>query len=260
MIRVTVWGENVHEQTNAAVRQIYPEGMHHCIAAGLREDPTIATKTAVLQMPEHGLSVDVLEKTDVLTWWGHAAHDKVADEIVERVHQRVVEGMGLLVLHSGHLSKIFKRLLGTPCTLSWREAGEKERLWVIQPTHPIAQGIERYFEVENAEMYGEPFAIPTPEEVVFISWFEGGEVFRSGVTFQRGAGKIFYFRPGHETYPVYYNESVKLVLKNAVKWAAPPARRWVEIGNCPNITADQAPEKIVVRGPSVHNPDGTIES
>ena len=249
-IRVTVWGENVHEQKHQIVREIYPNGMHQCIADGLREDEELEVRAATLQEPEHGLTRDILEATDVLTWWGHAAHRQVADEVVDRVQTRVLEGMGLIVLHSGHFSKIFKRLMGTPCSLCWREAGEKERLWVCNPGHPIAQGINRYFEIEHEEMYGEPFAIPAPDEQIFISWFEGGEVFRSGCAWKRGNGKIFYFRPGHETYPTYYNKDVKLVLKNAVNWARPEGSRWID--SCPKIPVEKAPEHIVGTGGSVH--------
>lgn len=251
MIKVTVWGENVHENKNAVVRELYPDGMHQCIADSLNEDEGIQARTATLQEPEHGLTEAVLEDTDVLTWWGHAAHGEVEDEIVDRVQKRVLEGMGLLILHSGHFSKIFKRLLGTPCSLSWREAGEKERLWVCNPAHPIVQGLGKYVELPNTEMYGEPFAIPTPDEVVFISWFEGGEVFRSGCTFTRGAGKLFYFRPGHETYPIYYNDEVRLILKNAVKWANPQGARWYN-QDAPNVPVEEALEKIVEKGPKLH--------
>jgi trehalose utilization protein len=219
MVRVTVWGENIHEHKLKAVGEIYPEGMHNTIAGALREDLGLEVATATLDQPEHGLSEAVLEKTAVLTWWGHAAHDKVQDGIVDRVERRVLEGMGLVVLHSGHYSKIFKRLMGTPCSLAWREAGEKERLWVCDPGHPIARGIDKSFEIPHEEMYGEPFLIPAPDEVVFISWFEGGEVFRSGCCFRRGQGRIFYFRPGHETYPTYHQSEVQLVIRNAVRWA-----------------------------------------
>jgi trehalose utilization protein len=105
--------------------------------------------------------------------------------------------------------------------LKWREAAEKERLWNIEPSHPITQGIGEYFELPNTEMYGERFDIPQDGKIIFISWFEGGEVFRSGVTFDRGHGKIFYFRPGHETYPIYYNPQVLKVIGNAIRWAHP---------------------------------------
>ena len=249
-IRVTVWGENVHENTHKVVRDIYPRGMHTAIAEGLSAAPDIEARTATLQEPEHGLTQAVLDSTDVLTWWGHCAHGEVRDGIVDRVQKRVLEGMGLIVLHSGHYSKIFKRLMGTSCSLTWREAGEKERLWVCNPGHPIAQGIDKYFEIPNVEMYGEPFGIPTPDEQIFISWFQGGEVFRSGCTWKRGNGKIFYFRPGHETYPIFHQEIVKQVLKNAVRWARPEGSRWID--SCPNVPVEQAPEPLVQKGGSVH--------
>jgi trehalose utilization protein len=247
---VTVWGENVHERENPIVAEIYPDGMHRTIADAISEDGDSEVRTATLHDPEHGLTDDVLENTDVLVWWGHAAHGKVADEVVERVLARVWEGMGFIALHSSHYSKPFMRLMGTSCSIIWREAGEKERLWVCNPAHPIARGIDRYFEIENVEMYGEPFAVPTPEEIVFISWFEGGEVFRSGCTWKRGNGKIFYFRPGHEAYPIYYNKNVRLVLRNAVRWAVSDGVKWID--NCPRIDVEDAPEKITMKGPSIH--------
>jgi len=232
-IRVVVWGENVHEQKSEAIRKVYPEGMHQCIANGLSVDSVFEVGTATLQSPEHGLPESRLSETDVLVWWGHIAHAEVADEVVHRVQKRVLEGMGLIVLHSGHYSKVFKRLMGTTCSLIWREAGEKERLWVCNPGHPIVQGINAYFEIPHEEMYGEPFGIPTPDETIFISWFEGGEVIRSGCCWKRGNGKIFYFRPGHESYPTYRQQEVKTVLRNAVRWVAPEGSRWVD--TIPNV-------------------------
>ena len=249
-IHVTVWGENVHERENPIVAQVYPDGMHACIAEGLRTDAGLKVGTATLDEVEHGLTASKLAETDVLVWWGHAAHGKVEDAVVERVLSRIWEGMGFIALHSAHYSKIFKRLMGTSCSLTWREAGERERLWVCNPGHPIAAGIDRFFEIENTEMYGEPFAIPTPEEIVFLSWFEGGEVFRSGCTWKRGNGKIFYFRPGHETYPIYFHPVVRQVLRNAVRWAAPEGQKWID--TCPNIPIDQAREKLNVKGPRLH--------
>lgn len=219
-IRVTIWNEFRHEQTNPAVRAIYPDGIHGALAQHLGSDG-FTTQTATLDQPEHGLTEMLLAETDVLLWWGHTAHEEVDDAVVERVQARVFDGMGLIVLHSGHYAKIFRRLMGTPCDLKWREAGEKERLWVAAPGHPIAAGIHDYIEIPHAEMYGEPFGIPQPETVVFISWFEGGEVFRSGCCYTRGRGKIFYFRPGHETYPIYHQPDVLRVISNAVRWAAP---------------------------------------
>ncbi|MEM2790853.1 MAG: ThuA domain-containing protein [Thermofilaceae archaeon] len=228
-IRVTVWGEFIQERTEEAVTRVYPRGIHEAIAEHLRQMPGLIVRTATLEQPEHGLSDEVLRETDVLVWWGHVAHDKVRDEVVERVYRRVLEGMGLVILHSAHYSKIFRRLMGTSCSLKWREAGEKERIWVVAPWHPIAEGLPEYFELEHEEMYGEYFDIPPPDELVFISWFEGGEVFRSGCCFYRGRGRIFYFRPGHETYPTFYNHHVRRVIYNAVRWAAPtsgPAPRY----------------------------------
>lgn len=251
-IRVVVWGENVHEQKNADVRALYPDGMHGTIAAALRRDPGLEVATAVLQEPEHGLSEERLARTDVLTWWGHAAHGEVNDAVVERVQRRVWEGMGLIVLHSGHYSKIFKRLMGTPCSLKWREAGERERVWAINRSHPIAKGLGECVDIPNTEMYGEPFAVPEPLETVFVSWYEGGEVFRSGLTYQRGAGRIFYFSPGHETYPIYHHEDVQQILRNAVNWAYNPAPAWTAITNAPNVPVDQAREPLVQKGPRLH--------
>lgn len=232
-IRVTVWGEFRHELKNAKVAAIYPNGMHEAIAEGLRADPRFSVRTATLDQPEHGLSDEVLAATDVLTWWGHIAHHEVADVIVERVRARVLDGMGLIVLHSGHFSKIFKALMGTTCNLKWREADERERIWIIEPSHPIAEGLGEYFELEQEEMYGERFDIPAPETLVMVSWFKGGEVFRSGCCYTRGKGRIFYFRPGHETYPTYYDPNVRRVIANAARWAAQRDTPPVTFGNYP---------------------------
>jgi len=220
-IRVTVWNEYRHEKQNEEIAEIYPDGMHEAIAAPLRTQPDMEVRTATLDEPEHGLTDEVLASTDVLTWWGHMAHGEVQDEIVDKVQGRVLDGMGLIVLHSGHFSKIFRRMMGTTCNLKWREAEEKERLWVVEPGHPIVDGIGEFIELEHTEMYGERFDIPQPDTLVFVSWFPGGEVFRSGCCFHRGRGKIFYFRPGHETFPIYYHRDVLKVITNAVRWAAP---------------------------------------
>ncbi len=251
-IKVVVWNEFFHERENAAVRDIYPNGIHATIAEALSTDAGLSVSTATLGEDEHGLPADRLAETDVLLWWGHKAHGQVSDAIVERVAQRVFEGMGLIVLHSGHFSKIFKRLMGAPCALRWREAGERERVWAINPSHPIARGIGPNIELPNSEMYGEPFLVPEPLETVFISWYQGGEVFRSGLTFRRGAGHIFYFGPGHETYPIYHHAKVQAVLRNAVHWAHNPAPAWTEVSEAPNVPVDQAPERIEARGPSLH--------
>lgn len=251
-LKVTVWNEFVHEKDNALVKSIYPSGIHEAIATGVRAlDPQLTIRCATLCQPDNGLPQEILDDTDVLVWWGHCAHQKVEEAVVDRVQTRVLQGMGLIVLHSGHFSKVFKRLMGTSCALKWREAGEKERVWVCNPGHPIAAGIGPYFEIENEEMYGEPFGIPAPEETVFISWFEGGEVFRSGCCYSRGAGRVFYFRPGHETYPTYHQAPVLRVIANAIRWAAPQGQ-WSEVRSAPNVPVESAPEKIVAKGGSVH--------
>ncbi|MHA1372191.1 MAG: ThuA domain-containing protein [Promethearchaeota archaeon] len=218
-IKVTVWNEFRHEQHPGLVQMIYSKGIHEAIAEHLRKQPDMEVRTATLDQPEHGLTDEVLKNTDVLIWWAHTAHHEVQDKIVDKIQLRILNGMGLIVLHSGHFSKIFKRMMGTSGGLKWREHGEKSLHWVINPYHPISQGLDEVIELPHDEMYGEPFDIPTPDDVVFIAWFEGGEVFRSGCCWHRGKGKIFYFQPGHETYPIYYNPSIRKVIENAVRWA-----------------------------------------
>ncbi len=221
MIRITVWNEYWHEKVSARVAEIYPRGIHNAIADFLKENKRFEVQTATLGDPENGLSDELLENTDVLIWWGHKIHDKVPDSAAERAKKRVLEGMGLIALHSSHMSKPFRLLMGTTCTLKWRKAGEKERLWNILPTHPIARGVGEYFELKHTEMYGERFDIPKPDDIVFLSWFAGGEVFRSGCTWTRGNGRIFYFQPGHETFPIYYDKTVQKIICNAAQWCAP---------------------------------------
>ncbi len=236
-LNLTIYNEFIHEQKNDFVKKLYPEGIHMAIAAHMEKQPGIEVKTATLEMPQHGLTEDVLASTDVLMWWGHIAHHMVDNKVVARIQDRILDGMGLIVLHSGHLSKIFRRMMGTSCGLRWREAAERERLWVINPNHPITQGIGAYIELPNTEMYGEVFDIPDPDEILFISWFEGGEVFRSGAVWHRGKGRIFYFRPGHEAYPIFYNKEVLQVLTNGVRWAKFSGNtETLGIGTAHNIT------------------------
>ena len=222
-VHILVWNEYRQEREEERIAKVYPEGIHGQLANVLRAEPDFVVTTATLDEPEHGLTPEVLSKTDVLVWWGHMHHDEVTDEAVERVRRRVLDGMGLVVLHSAHFSKIFQRLMGTTCNLKWRADGEKERLWVVAPGHPIVEGIGEYIELAEEEMYGEHFDVPPPDELIFISWFAGGEVFRSGACYQRGAGKIFYFRPGHERHPTYYDPAIGRVIRNGVRWAAPIA-------------------------------------
>jgi len=249
LLRVTVWNEYVHELTSEAVRRLYPEGMHAVLAEALTRllGEAVRVRVATLNQPDHGLTLEALAETDVLTWWGHAAHERVEDEIVDRVQQRVLDGMGLVVLHSAHNSKIFRRLMGTSCMLRWREAAERERVWIVDPGHPITAGImDECFEIEYSEMYGEHFDIPQPDELFAISWFEGGEVFRSGCTWRRGKGKVVYFSPGHETFPIYHHPSVQRVIANAVRWAAPSGGLYLGQGrNIPQPLSPIAAEHVV---------------
>lgn len=244
-VRVTVWNEFLHEKENDVVRDLYPDGIHEAIREGITPLGDFAVRGATLREPEHGLSEATLDATDVLVWWGHKAHDQVDDAVVERVHQRVLAGMGLVVLHSGHFSKIFQRTLGTNCSLKWREADEKERLWNLQPSHPILEGVPDHIELAQEEMYGERFDVPEPDELLMISWFQGGEVFRSLCTWRRGHGRVVYFRPGHETYPTYRNEHVLRVIANACGWArrrvtldTRKAPRTAELEPVPNPTKE----------------------
>jgi len=220
MINVTIWNEFRHEKEDEEVKEVYPDGIHKQLASFLPDEQFNVT-TATLDEEEHGLTEEVVDNTDVMLWWGHLAHDEVADEIVDRVHDRVLEGMGLIVLHSGHFSKIFQKLMGTTCNLKWREDGLGAKMWNVNPSHPITAGIGEAIELEQEEMYGEHFDVPAPDELIFITGYPNQEVFRGGMTYRRGNGKIFYFQPGHETYASYYNEKVQRVIQNAIHWSAP---------------------------------------
>ncbi len=237
-LRVTVWNEYLHELEHDVVGTIYPDGIHGALAGAVAEHhPTAEVRTATLRAPDHGLSDELLATTDVLVWWGHMAHAEVSDAWAEKVHHAVLAGMGLVVLHSGHFSKPFKRVLGTHCSLSWREADEKERLWNIQPAHPIMAGIPDMFELAQEEMYGERFDVPEPDELLMLSWFQGGEVFRSLCTWRRGVGRVVYFRPGHETYPTYHHPHVRRIVANASDWAR--RRVTVDASKAPMVAAHE---------------------
>ena len=233
-IRVTVWHEYRHEKHSEKVKGVYPEGLHTDIAAGLKAHGFEDVRLATLDDPEHGLTDEVLENTDVMTWWGHGYHKEVDDAIVQKVYDRVQAGMGLIALHSAHHAKVFRKLMGTSCNLKWRDQSvEKEILWVTKPGHPILAGVHDHLVLENEEMYGEYFEVPPPDELLMISSFSGGEVFRSAMTWQRGLGKIFFFRPGHELYPTFRNPAIQRILANAVRWCAKTEGGTVPQG-CPN--------------------------
>lgn len=220
MIRVTIWNEYKHEREYGAIGKVYPTGIHGCIAEFLGKQDDFRIRTATFDMPEHGLTQAALDDTDVLILWSHALQDEFSDEVAARVQQHVLAGMGLIALHSAHFSKVMKRLLGTSMTLKWKH-DEQENLWCLMPTHPIASGIPEKIEIPLEEMYGEYFDIPKPDDVIFAGWFSGGQVFRSGCTFTRGLGKIFYFQPGHEEYPIYYMPEIQQILVNAVRFCTP---------------------------------------
>lgn len=222
-LRVTVWHEFRHEKRHPEVAAIYPNGMHEAIAGFLRQRDDLIISTATLDEPEAGLTADRVNSTDVFVWWGHGYHNEVSDEVVDRVFKRIVsEGAGLVALHSGHFSKIFRKLMGTGCDLKWRvNPPQRETMWVTRPGHPIISHIDDHLVLEPEEMYGEFFDIPEPECTFLISSFSGGEVCRSGCTWTRGMGKIAYLRPGHESYPTYHNPMVLQMIENAARWAAP---------------------------------------
>lgn len=232
MINVLVWNENLHEKTDERVKAVYPDGIHNTIARFLKCDD-VNVKTATLDDENCGITQKILEETDVLIWWGHMGHDKVPDEVAKMVQEAVLKGMGMIFLHSAHHSKPFKLLMGTTCNLSWRGGGEFERVWVIDRNHPITQGLNKYFEIPMEEMYGEPFDIPEPDHLLMIGWYENGEVFRSGCVYKRGKGNIFYFQPGHEDFPIYHQEEIQTVIKNAVRWAKPVYREKELV--CPRV-------------------------
>lgn len=244
MINVTVWNENLHEQDPKFADTLlkhYPKGIHNAIADFLNKDENIKATPVTLQMDSQGLPDEVLNNTDVLFWWGHMGHAQVEDELVEKIHKRVLEGMGMVFLHSAHYSKIFKKLMGTTCSLRWRETEQdRERIWTIDYSHPITEGVPDYIDVPQTEMYGEIFDIPQPDDIVFLSWYAGGEVFRSGITYQRGKGKIFYFSPGHESFPIYNQAEIQKILTNAAKWACPNKNTVRPMTTC--ISMAEAPE------------------
>ncbi|MBO5220145.1 MAG: ThuA domain-containing protein [Clostridia bacterium] len=220
-IKVTIWNEGRHEKRNPKVQEIYPDGIHNCVKRFLEVNDDMEVRAVTLDDPDNGLPDELLNDTDVLMWWGHMAHNDVPDALAAKVRDRVWnEGMGFIAMHSAHMSKPFRNIVGTSGQLSWGD-DQRELMWNILPQHPIAAGIPEYFEIEQEEMYGEPFRVPQPDELIFVGWYEGGNIFRSGMTYYRGIGKLFYFQPGHELCRSFHNPYVQKVLTNAVRWAAP---------------------------------------
>lgn len=218
-IRVTIWNENWDEVRFENVHKIYPEGIHMAISGFLQKDARLKVQATTPAGDDFGLSQELLDDTDVLIWWGHVIHHLVPQDAVERVCERVLGGMGMISLHSSVYSKPFERLIGKVMNCAYREVGEKERVWVVNPAHSIAWGLKECFEIEHSEVYREPTGLPLPDELVFISWYAGGEAAISGGCYYRGRGRIFVFTPGHEDYPIFYDPSVQQVILNGVLWA-----------------------------------------
>ncbi len=237
MIKVAIYNEYKHELEDAEIAAVYPKGIHGCLAdfLGANDDIEIVGTYTMHNVSE--MTDEALSGVDVLLWWGHCAHEVVPDEVAALVHKHVMCGMGFIALHSAHFSKPFIKLMGSTCSLCWRE-GDRERLWNIMPSHPIAAGIGRYVEIEQEEMYGERFDVPTPDELVFLGWFKGGEVFRSGCVWNKGLGKVFYFQPGHESNPTYHIPDIQKIITNAVRFVA-PRMRLPEI-ECPHVASPEA--------------------
>ena len=249
MIRVLIWNEFYHEKFDEEAKNIYPNGIHNAIAEFLGKDEELEIKTATLDDENCGISKEILDNTDVLIWWGHMRHDLVPDEVAFMIRDAVLEGMGAIFLHSGHHSKPFKYLMGTSCHLCWRESGDREILWVVEPSHPITRGIDRYFVLDHEETYGEPFVIPTPDKLLLLGNFSGGEVFRSGCLYERGNGKIFYFQPGHETFPTYKVPAVQTVIRNAVHFLAPDFR---DTNTCPEVNFPESGKPYIKKSASLY--------
>ncbi|MBQ7153038.1 MAG: ThuA domain-containing protein [Clostridia bacterium] len=242
MINVTVWNEYRHEKREPSIAEIYPNGIHGAVKSFLDKQPDLNVRLAALDDPDQGLPDDVLNSTDVLFWWGHMSHGDVRDDLVEKIRQRVYAGkMGLIVLHSGHHSKVFRSVVGATGNLSWGR-DSKEIIWNLMPAHPIAAGIPDHFLLDCEELYAEPFYIPQPDALVFGGWYETGNIFRSGCCFLRGAGKIFYFQPGHESCRSYYNPYVQRILTNAVYWAKPADFGYEIPDGAPHIPHDVTEE------------------
>ncbi|MDY3304381.1 MAG: ThuA domain-containing protein [Clostridia bacterium] len=237
MINVLICNEFYHEQTEENVKKIYPNGIHGAISDFLGcDDIKVTTVTEYDEnlnlVPDYGITDEMLKETDVIMWWGHMRHGEVSDELVEKIHNQILCGMGAIFLHSAHHSKLFKKLQGTTCNLCWREEA-RERLWNIVPAHPIMRGIGDYFDIEKEEMYGERFEIPKPDELLMIGTYNTGEVFRSACTWQKLNGRVFYLQPGHESNPIYYIPEIQTIIRNAVRWAAPDYR--AEELTCPHV-------------------------
>lgn len=216
---VLVWSEETVSD------DVYPNDINSAVAEHLNEHDDLVARAVSIGEPEQGVGEDRLDWADTLVWWGHARHDDVTDETVDRVEAAVTDdGLGFVSLHSAHYSRPFTRLCGTSGDLGEVRyedipPGETETVTVEASDHPLARGVSD-FALPDVEMFGEPFDIPEPDEVVFRSEFEEGGWFRSGVTFTFGEARGVYFRPGHEEFRIYHDPNVRRVIANAVRWTA----------------------------------------
>ncbi len=233
-MKVTIVCEYNSSMDSLEGKKAYPNGMGNCLKDFLQSAYDDVTLITYDDKGADELTDDIIEKTDVMFWWGHWYHGAILEELADKIVSRVQRGMGMVFLHSAHMSKPFKKLIGSTGTLKWREVGEHERLWCVDMSHPIAEGLGEYIDIPQEEMYGEPFDIPKPDELVYIGWFQGGEVFRGGCVFKRGRGKFFYFNPGHETYPTYRILKIQKLLIQACEYVAPKTPI-IDKLECPNV-------------------------
>jgi trehalose utilization protein len=216
---VVVWSEGT------APKSVYPNDINGAVAEGLKDLSGWEVVKAGLSDPDQGLPDKLLQRADVLIWWGHQKHGDVKDELVDKIVKRVKEdGMGFIALHSSHFAKPNKKLMGTAC--SWKAYvldSTTLKITVKSPDHPIAKGIKD-FTIDHSERYSDPYAVPTPKAVVFegtASLKKGGtDTSQIGLTWEIGKGKVFYFQAGHETNPVFMDPNVRQIMSNAVQWAA----------------------------------------
>ena len=221
MICVTVWCDGSDELRHAEIPQLYPGGIARYTAEYLREDTALEVRISAFQDAAYGLGDDLLQETDVLVMYSHFFNDQLPQDRLDAVCRRVREqGMGLVLLHSALWMNLTRQLVGPCGYAAYREIGEKERVWTVLPDHPIASGMPVSFEFQHSEMYQESAGFPRPDDVIFLSWYEGGEASRAGVTWTRGKGRIFYFSPGHAMYDVMQSAHYHQVVRNGVRWAA----------------------------------------
>lgn len=225
-MNITIFNEYHPNEHTGKAEKNYPGGIHIALKS-IFESQEYDVVTATQEQACNGLTDEILDNTDVLLWWSKNWDNELLNSVADKVVSRIREGMGAVFLHSAKNSKPFLRLTGTTSAtapVSWKEPGESERLFVVSPAHPIAEGIPSGYVIPNEEPYCEYFDIPKPDDIVFLGGFGNGMCIRAGVTFTRGAGKIFFFQPGHDSFPVYNDKVIRRIILNAVNWAKPVAK------------------------------------